>query len=278
MGSFCDFEPGYSPEGPTFINFLDDEKTYVIMDSKSNYHHFFINLMMPALMVLDISDHKRLHFVLCDLNLRQVVENFDNLLIELLQEKEISYTEVNNSEFEYINARNFIPINGTDIDAGIPFLYNYLIDKYNIQPETPNKKVYVSRKNYSSPDTRIDDEEALENYFVEKGFEVVYPEDIATFREQFELFNSCSTLAALSGSGLTSLIFMQKNQEVIEIVSELMVGYSSTDGVTTIHYDTHDHYKDFAFIKNHTYLSALNLEKRADLVKEKLDKIIIALS
>jgi capsular polysaccharide biosynthesis protein len=274
MGSFCDFEPGASPEGSNSISFLEDDKTYVIMEDRSRYHHFFINLMMPALIALDELDRQNLHFVLCDLNVRPNEENFDRLLIELLQENEISYTEIDSSDVEYINAKNFIPINGADIENGIPLLYNYLINKYNITAEIPNKKIYLSRKNYLSNDVRIDNEEALENYFIEKGFEVAYPEEIATFEEEFRLFNSCSTLVALSGSGLTSLIFMQENQKVVEIVSELMVGSSVTDDGTTIFdYGTHDHYREFSLLKNHTYFSVSNLEKQVNLVISRLDEL-----
>ena len=274
LGSFCDFEPGYSPEGSSSVSFLEDNKTYVIMDSKSNYHHFLINLMMPALMVLEEVSHEGLHFVLCNLNWRSGEENFDNLLVELLQERGISYTQVDNSEFTYLNAKNFIPINGADLDNGVRLLYNYLLNKYNVVKQTPNKKIYISRKNYSSHDIRVDNEEILENYFIEKGFQIVYPEDISTFKEQFELFNSCSTLVALSGSGLTSLIFMQENQKVIEILTEVMVGYTMSDDETKIiRYGIHDHYKYMALLKNHTYLAVLNSEKQAELVKAKLDDI-----
>ena len=274
LGSFCDFEPGLSPEGPSHVNFLEDNKTYVIMDSKSNYHHFLINLMMPALMVLEEVSHEGLHFVLCDLHLRAGEENFDNLLIQLLQENGISYTQVDNSEFAYLNAKNFIPINGADLDTGVSLLYNYLLNKYNVIPETPNKKIYISRKNYSSHDIRVDNEEVLENYFIEKGFEIVYPEDIPTFKEQFELFNSCSTLAALSGSGLTSLMFLQENQKVVEILTEVMVGFTMSDDETkVINYGIHDHYRLMSLLKNHTYLAVLNSEKQAELVKIKLDDI-----
>jgi capsular polysaccharide biosynthesis protein len=279
MGSFCDFEAGSSPEDSNSINFLKDNKTYIIMEDRSNYHHFFINLMMPALIVLDELSHKNLHFVLCDLNIRPNEENFDKLLIELLQENNISYTQVDNSKFEYMNAKNFIPINGVDLESGIPLLNNYLINKYGMVTETPNKKIYISRKNFLDQDVRIDNEEAIENYFIEKGFEVVYPEEIATFEEEFKLFNSCSTLAGLSGSGLTSLIFMQEGQEIIEIVSELMDGTEVTDeGNIVLKYGIHDHYKEFSIFKNHRYLSVQNLEKQAELVKPKLDELFASLN
>jgi hypothetical protein len=234
--------------------------------------------MIPALDVLKKLGQENLHFVLCNLNVREGDENFDSLLIELLKENKVAYTQIDSANFDYINAKNFIPINGTDAGNGIPALYSYLIKKYNMSIETPNKKIYVSRKNYSSNDIRIDSEASLEDYFIKRGFQVVYPEEMKTFREQFELFNSCSTLAALSGSGLTSLIFMQENQKVIEIVSELMVGIEiDANGNTVIDYEIHDHYKDFSIFKNHTYLSVQNLERRAELVKVKLDKLFASL-
>jgi capsular polysaccharide biosynthesis protein len=278
MGSACDFEPGTSPEGSNSINFLEDNKTYVIMLTTANYHHFFLNLMMPALLVLKELGHKNLHFVLCNQGLKDKQDNFDTLIVELLQENQISYTEISDSQFDYMNAKNFIPINGSDIENGIPLLYDYLIDKYSMTTKTPNKKIYVSRKKYPSQDTRVDNEEVLENYFLAKGFQIVYPEDIATFKEQFELFNSCSTLAALSGSGITSLIFMQENQKIIEIVSELIIGASlADDGSIIFDYGTHDHYEEFSALKNHKYFSVQNIEKQAELIKPGLDEVFDSL-
>jgi capsular polysaccharide biosynthesis protein len=272
--SFCDFKAGICPEDQKSASFLDNDKTYVIIDSASVYHHFFINLLIPALLVLDEYDHKGLHFVLCKFNWKKTAGNFDSLLVELLQENNISYTIVDSSEVRYINAKNFIPINGADVENGIPLLYNYLLNKYNVVPETPNRKIYLSRKKCLSNDTRIDDETAVENYFAKKGFEIIYPEDIGTFEEQFKLLNSCSTLAGLSGSGLTGIIFMQENQEVIEIVSELLVGHIISGNNDPIpEYDIHEHYKEFAFIKKHTYLYVLNMTKEAALVIDKLDSL-----
>jgi capsular polysaccharide biosynthesis protein len=277
MGSFCDFQPGRSPEGSNSVDFLEDGKTYVIMEDRSNYHHFLINLMMPALTAIDELNNEELHFVLCDLGALPEDQNFEGLLVELLQEKGINYTELKSSDFDYINAKNFIPINGADVQAGIPLLYNYLLDKYNLIEEAPSKKIYISRKNFVSNDVRIDDEEAIENYFIEKGFEIVYTEEIATFKEQFELLNSCSAIAALTGSGLTGLLFMQENQEVIEIVSELLVGEIIADDGTKIpEYGIHDHYREFSIMKNLSYSSVLNLEKEAALVKERLDDLIFS--
>jgi capsular polysaccharide biosynthesis protein len=279
MGSTCDFEPGSSVEGFSSIDFLEDGKTYVIMLITESYHHFFLNLIIPALLVLKELGHKDLHFVLCEQGTANKQNNFDSIVIELLQENKISYTKVSDFQFDYINAKNFIPINGSDVEIGIPLLYNYLTDKYSVTPETPNKKIYVSRKKYLAQDIRIDNEEALENYFMTKGFQIVYPEEIATFRQQFELFNSCSTLAGLTGSGITSLLFMQENQEVIEIVSELRSGASlADDGSLIINYSTHDHYKEFSVLKNHRYLSVSNIEKQADLVIDRLDKLFSSLN
>jgi capsular polysaccharide biosynthesis protein len=279
MGSTCDFKPGSSPEGSSSINFLEDDKTYVIMLTTANYHHFFLNLMMPALLVLKELGHKNLHFVLCEQGKKDKQDNFDSLIVELLEENEIDYTEINDFQFDYINAKNFIPINGSDIENGIPLLYNYLVNKYNATTETPNKKIYVSRKKYPSQDVRVDNEEALEDYFIEKGFQIVYTEEIATFKEQFDLFNSCSTLAALTGSGMTGLIFMQEKQKIIEIVSELIVGASlADDGSTIPDYGTHDHYREFSVLKNHRYFSVANTEKQADLVKSRLDELFASLN
>jgi capsular polysaccharide biosynthesis protein len=224
MSSFLDFKLGLAPLESKSCDFLEDDKTYVIVDASANYHHFFINLMMPVLKIIDSFDNKSLHFVLYFGGNSDLYSNYSNLLVDLLREKQVNSSIINFDTVEYINAKNFIPMNHTFLPDGIELLYEYLIKKYNIEEAIPNKKIYISRKRVNDIEKRIDDEQRIEDLFKGHGFEIVYPEEIETFRKQFELFNSCSVLAGLTGSGLTSLLFMQKNQLVIELVTRLNAG------------------------------------------------------
>lgn len=278
MGSFSDFKPGLSPDGSKSLNFLEDDVIYVFVDAISNFHHFLLCVLMPSLEVVASVDNKKLHFVLYSRYQKPKADNFDNLLIELLQEKSINYTAIHGFLHENINSKNFIAINGPSLDGGIPMLYDYLVEKYAFVPKRLNKKIYISRSKYITEEKRIDNEDAIEKLFKDNGFEIVYPEQIESFKEQFELFNSCAIIAGLTGSGLTNLLLMPKNQIVIEIVTKLEIMVTDTfTGESFTEEQIHEHYKDFCIHKDHILISIFNMEKSAENVREKLNKTIRSL-
>jgi capsular polysaccharide biosynthesis protein len=279
MGSFNDFEPGLSPEGSKSLNFLQDDTIYVFVDAVANFHHFLVCVLMPSLEIINSIDNKKLHFVLSLKHQKQNADNFDNLLIELLQEKRINYTAIQAQSDEYANAKNFIAVNGPDIAIGIPMLYDYFVEKYKTSQLATNKKIYISRKKFQSQEKRVDDELVLEKLFEENGFQIVYAEEIKTFKEQFELFNSCSVLAGLSGTGLTNLLLMPKNQVVIEIVTRLEIGVNDTStGESYIEGQIHEHYKDFCIYKDHVVINIFNMEKSSQNIKEKFNAAMKSLN
>lgn len=270
-GSFNDFKPGLSPEGFKSLNFLEEDTIYVFIDSVGNFHHFILTILVPAIEVISSEDNKKLHFVLYSGHQKKASDNFDNLLTEMLVEKRINYTSINSNVYEYVNAKNFIPVNGGSLDDGFPKLYDYFIEKYNIVPSTPSKKLYISRNKYKTEEKRIDNEEILEKLFEENGFQIVYPEEIKTFQEQIELFSSCSILAGLTGTGLTNLLFMPKNQIVIEIVTRLEIGVTdSHTGRFFTEEQIHNHYKEFCIKKDHMMINVFNMQKSAEDIEKKV--------
>jgi hypothetical protein len=274
-GSFNDFVLGKAPDESKVLNFLDDDFLYVFIGSRSGFFHFLNNLMIPALQVIEEFDNKTLHFVLDHSFPKQDKDNYDYLLIDLLEDKRINYTKINSDDYEYINAKNFIPVNSGTLEEGIPLLYNYFINKYNIALEKPTKKIYVSRSKINRQEKRIDDENIVEDLFAGYGFEVVYPEDIPTFKEQFELFNSCSVLAGLTGAGLTNLLFMQKNQTAIEIISQLDISFfDKVTGEGGVRQEIHEHYNNFCKIKNLTRIGILNMDKESSSVVDSVNNLM----
>ena len=81
---------------------------------------------------------------------------------------------------------------------------NYINDKF----------IYISRKNCQT--RKIINENQLQLYLIQNGFEVVVLEDLSV-KKQLEVFCSASKIIASHGAGLTNLIFADNRCSVIEL-------------------------------------------------------------
>ena len=76
-----------------------------------------------------------------------------------------------------------------------------------------NKKIYISRKNY----TRVHKEEKnIENYFISHGYESVCMEDLNPI-EQIQLIRQSSDVVSYLGSSLVNLYFTNRNTNLLVI-------------------------------------------------------------
>ncbi len=92
-----------------------------------------------------------------------------------------------------------------------PKIRDFLAAKLVKQQYEFPKKVYIKRK------TRpIINAEEIEKIFTEKGFEMIYLEDLNIF-EQAELFHNADVVAGLHGAGFTNLIFASPKLKIIEL-------------------------------------------------------------
>ena len=146
----------------------------------------------------------------------------------------------------------------------------------------PYRKVYVSRKKvnssipvYQVPDknylVRIDNEVEVEKFFKSNGFEIVYPEDFKSLKEQINYFYSVKTLASISGGGALNLIFMQEGCNVVEIVSPLFSGYGeeikNLDTKEPVNWAIahHNFFSNISFKRNLNYVGIPSSEKKASI-------------
>lgn len=153
----------------------------------------------------------------------------------------------------------------------------------------PTRKVYLSRrynsgqrflalhngKDIEIDHDRIKDEDLLEEYFSKKGFEIVRPEEFSSFTEQARFFSEVSTIVSVTSSGLTNLIFMQPGQVVVELMTLLPLINGRMSLVETnppkfeveeYILEAHHFYKTMSYTKNHTYVSAPNIDKRPETI------------
>ncbi|MCU0401227.1 MAG: glycosyltransferase family 61 protein [Algoriphagus sp.] len=88
-------------------------------------------------------------------------------------------------------------------------------ERLSINPtQTPWKKVYISRK--LAPKRKAHNEEQVESFLKENGFEIVYAEKLSLL-EQIELMSVTSLLVCLHGAALTNMLFLPKTSTVLEL-------------------------------------------------------------
>ena len=92
-------------------------------------------------------------------------------------------------------------------DLGIKLIHENLSIKSNIF-----RKFFISRKNTVSP--RLENQDIIEQIFAENGYEIIFPEEMS-FQDQLKLFSEAEFLAGAYGSGLTNIIFTNKNAKII---------------------------------------------------------------
>lgn len=110
---------------------------------------------------------------------------------------------------------------------------------------------------------RVDDEKALEDYFRDLGFDIVYPEDIPSYKDQLQLIASSRVLMSLTSSAMSPCFVMAPNTTVVEIATPLMT-YIREDGTPHPEYlDFHDHYKILSSIRNSFYACIPNKHRSA---------------
>jgi hypothetical protein len=74
----------------------------------------------------------------------------------------------------------------------------------------PNKKIYISRKNYSRVHP---DENEIENYFLSNGYDSVCMEDLNPI-EQIKLVRECTDIVCYLGSSIVNLYYARPNTKV----------------------------------------------------------------
>jgi hypothetical protein len=235
---------------------INEEKLLVY--ASPNFYHFFIDTM-PHIAYF----HKKFPDALIIIHALDIVTlkhwSLMQVLTDYLKANNIKHMILTKSYFLAIN--NFYVVNCTDFsDIKMDLIYDIAKTYIEDINKKPTKKVYLSRKNVSQ---RIQDEEILENFLKEIGFEIVFPEDFKDFKEQANFFNDVHTLISATSAGITNSIFMQPGGVVIElIVPKPLV--DPIPGMSSIH---SDHFLLMCFNKKHKYFGIRTPRNSNDIVE-----------
>lgn len=150
----------------------------------------------------------------------------------------------------------------------------------------PFRKVYLTRGGkgsylgpiakdykYYKDDLRMYEEEKLEKFFGDLGYEIVEPETkFDSIMEQINYMREVKSLVAVTCSGLMNMLFMQDNQTVIEIQVELVqvMGGSDPELIMPLQ-NLHSYYQSLSFVNKHTFIS-IPSDRDPDKVIEALSK------
>lgn len=277
----------------SFDSFLSEDKKIFLKVSGSQFHLLYDTI--GVVFHLFDKDPETL-FILNtgEVNSNSLISNLREFFFKLLDFYKIRY-EIYASDLQdnKVNAKNFY--RRKDVQQDIfshkvatslarytrPFIINKNVE--------PFKKIYLSRrianskKNITYGHTwpvvqlpeqffnRVDDEEKLENFFSEHGFEVVYPENFKTFEEQINFFREVKTLVSLSGAGLSNALFMQDNCNVVELFTShwIWINAKGNDSIRQLREEEHFFYNSIAFEKGQEYIAVNNKEKSAEEVIHK---------
>lgn len=289
-GAYHDGLPDYVrtelSSDPKTLNLISDNKKVLIRLTTSYYH--FIHDQLGA--ILYYSQEFPDYEIIVDVAhawpyiLRESL--MYDVVFEMLDTCKIKYTKINSHEIKGINLNNFYFPHANYMAKDMPRRVHEFFSKFVEDPTVvPFRNVYLSRtgidfgRNYEDRfdpsrnypkilqnDFRVDDNEALDNFFKKQGFEVVSPEmKFLNFKDQIEYMYSVKTLASISGSGLTNSILMQPGQTVIEITSPMITTmpprYSNT-GLEEYNADIHHYFSPLSFKRGHLHISISNRTKK----------------
>jgi len=255
-----------------FLKFVSPRKK-IFISLDPNYYHFhndslgilfgYYEIIKDCIFVLDIS---------------QIVDYqnclFYNFFIEFLKNNSIEYELINCSKDTVIHANNFFIVRSfpnTNINAP-QLVFNFYKNSIDDLKIKPYKKVYLSRKDNRG----LTNSNQINEYFKNNGFEIIYAEDFANFKEQINYFYKVKTLASVSGAGLTNSIFMQENTSVVEILTPhtldiFLNGTRIEKSVQQLHHV----YNVITFLKNQKYIGIPNINNNAEDIINKLNSLEI---
>lgn len=212
--------------------------------------------------------------------------------ISVLNYHGIKHEEVDLRGIKEINIDNFYIKGSNHLDHNASnTVFNYFLPFIKDKNVKPFRNVYISRSYINQIKkkfygdglnsrlsrqeySRINNEAALEQYFIGHGFEVVVPENFETFEEQLNFFYEVKTAVAVTGGGLTNTMFMQESGTVVELMTSLITetNASKQHGKALEFEEAQHHfYHSIAFNKKHTYLGIRNLETNADKLIEEFE-------
>lgn len=148
----------------------------------------------------------------------------------------------------------------------------YLSRRYVEKRGPYGRDIIVENKNFTRfrMDDRIVDEEILEGYFHNNGFEVIAPEEFKTIQEQVSFFSDASMIVSSTSSGIANSLFMPARSKVVELVTPFIVD-NNLEGTWSIVELLHGQYGPLAYILDHDYARIPNYNRNSNEIVSRIE-------
>ena len=234
-----------SNDAPNILD-LRSSKNKIIIASVPGIYHLTFEILPLLTSILDKTDHDVIFDIKisAELTNENIFENYLRNFIEYLNNiYDHRVTIINSQDYDAYLVNNYNYLNRNGIRTSISetnHCFKLLKKCLNIDDTIkPFRKVYLSRKIVDrtrlrtgeesgarfNTDQRLLDEDILERFLVKHGFEIICPENFKDMFEQSKYFSEVRTLVSLTSSGMANTIFMQKNTNILELVTPFFINY-----------------------------------------------------
>lgn len=271
------------------LDFRSNKKTVLLFVPNGSYH-LLVDFFNKIINLLE----KNKNF---ELLLNFSFHNFDNLeptfdktflkfLFDFLNDHNIEYKIIQDwTNIDHIIINDFIIFNKNNWESS-PITHKLFLKyfkKYikNID-QKPFRKVYLNRESYTNrkiyntklsynQDERIKNEEILEKYLNNNGFECISLEGkFNTFEEQVNYFYSVKTLVTVTSAGLTNCIYMQPGSVLLELVTPQVVEHTTNYG-ESLGVSIHSLWQPLTSVKEIDHISISNMKRDANDIIYKIN-------
>lgn len=282
---FDDYESYSFDERNNTDAILHDTKKRIVIRYDAQFFHSFFHTLAPIL--YEYKKDKEIEVILLQPSKeKDIFKSSGIFIIEVLRRYGIAYQVVQtHSKYPPIIS-NFYYYEKVELCGEFIKCLDEFVDYYRDHSLTNNKMVYVSREGKQNllatqldfmsqedinkldftDDFRIDDEVKLEGLMESLGFEIVYTGRFKSIEEQIKFFDQVGIVVALSGSGLTNLLFMREGTKVVEL---------STTQLLRRNIEFHFHFYLISTIfSKKTYISVPNVDRKYDKIEGRVKEII----
>jgi len=193
----------------------------------TSFHHFLIDMVGKILFLKSIGlkelkivvavDH--IHKEQLDTFLDKEIKEFHKEIFSILELPDYKSCIVNIADADKVTFDRVVVAETTtgnmdNFYSSLLLIRNKFVKKYSYE-----NKIYVSRSKAATKEDggrRVEDDEKLAEYYINKGYSVVYFEDM-TFQEQVDLASSCSEIVSYNGSSMVNTLFAPVACKITEI-------------------------------------------------------------